>query len=113
MAANRPEPTVVASGYCEQLAAEPSAPAPTPTPPVDIVQKPRLAEDLWRRTYVGERIRFWLAATVVIPATLGFIYFTQGFGLLVVPILLFGSWFATKLARAHLLRSCVEGSSTT
>lgn len=63
----------------------------------------------------SEASRYLLALLVVVPlATVGvvIVFWTNGFGLLAIPLILFGSRFATGLTRASFLGSAVRVSET-
>lgn len=61
-----------------------------------------------------EKSRFWLAIGIVTPITfiyIIFVWLTYGFGLLVIPFIVFFAWIIIKIFRAHLLGNCAEISS--
>src|SRR5437763_7021612 len=63
----------------------------------------------------SEASRYLLALLVVLPLTavgVVIVFWTDGFGLLAIPLILFGSWFATGLTRARFLGNAVRVSAT-
>jgi len=69
--------------------------------------------DINKCIYPGENIRFWIAILATIPAILLYFfitYLTMGVALIIIPIIIFFSWFITRLLRASLLGSCIEVS---
>lgn len=64
--------------------------------------------DIRKCIHPKETSRFWLAMLVVLPVTLLYIVLTRSIGLLIVPIILFFTWFAVRIFRAHLLGSFAE-----
>ncbi|ETR64898.1 MAG: hypothetical protein OMM_15156, partial [Candidatus Magnetoglobus multicellularis str. Araruama] len=69
--------------------------------------------DINKCIYPGEKLRFWIAILTTIPAILFYIFITfatMGIALIIIPIIIFFSWFITRLLRASLIGSCIEVS---